>query len=434
MKYLKLSFLGLAAFGFALLSACSDDDDGPGNIQLVSLVANGNSLTDNSEVSVDLNGASSAVDVPPNAVITATFSADVDESTVSASTITLATADGAAEYTLGVNGAEVTLTPSSTLVQGTLHTLSVSTMVAGINGATAIEASRTFTTAGRAPAEVPQADNLVLYLPFSGSVEDQFGRSTLVSDVTFGTDRLGNVSSAAEFNGTSNYAAVAYNSDLISDSHTISYWMKLPESSDYDTHVRISGYVTFALGGFEGYLHEWGRFDCCDNLTLDFLKYVTSHTNAGTASDFASEFMEMKGENRQGDNIDEIDNLTWLEELTGQWAFVTTSYDAATETKTIYINGAQVIEITLTPTEDGNFDLEEIALNADAIASNENNNNNLYLGAGLPFWGNISSGDQIIPIRGETNHAFKGSLDEFRIFNVALTDAEVLELYNAERP
>lgn len=436
MKYLKIAFLALIATGICILSSCSNDDDGPGSITLISLTASGTSLEDGSNVSLDLNGASSAVDVPPNAVISAEFSAEIDASTVSAASVQLATDEGAAEYELAVNGAIVTLTPTSNLIQGTLHTLTVSADVQSANGLPTVSASRTFTTAGRAPAVVPQEDNLVLYLPFNGELVDAFDHQTLVSDLTFGTDRFGNLSSAGEFNGTSNYAAIDYANDLSSDSHTISYWMKLPESADYDTHVRISGFVTFSLGGLEGYLHEWGRFDCCDGLTLDFLKYVTSHTNAGTAGDFASEFMEMKGENRQGDNISEIDNLAWLEELTGQWILVTTSYNSATGAKTVYINGQKVIEITLVATEDGSFDLTGLALNADAIASNENNNDNLYLGAGLPFWANLvaSDGDAITPIRGETNHAFKGSMDDFRIFNVALSEAEVLELYNAERP
>ncbi|MEL6557729.1 MAG: Ig-like domain-containing protein [Bacteroidota bacterium] len=433
MKYLKFTLLSLTAIGFIYLSSCNDDDEGPSNIELVSLSASGTSLTDGSTVTVDLNGVTSAVDVPPNAVITAEFSAEIDATTATMASVSLSNSDGDAMYTLSVNGTMVTLTPTNNLVQGTLHTLAVSAELQSTSGLPTLAASRTFTTSGTAPAEVPQENNLVFYADFNGEVLDEFNHATLVSDVTLGTDRFGNLSNAAEFNGTSNYAAFEYADDLNNESHTISYWMELPASADYDTHVRISGFVTFALGGFEGYLHEWGRFDCCDN-TFDFLKYVTSHNNAGNAGDFASEFVEIKGENRQGDNINEIDNLAWLEELTGQWILVTTSYDAATKTKTIYINGSQVIEISLVPSDDGNFELTDLAINADAISTNENNNNNLYLGAGLPFWGNVTSGDAIEPKRGDLNHAFKGKMDDFRIFSVALTDAEVTELYNAERP
>ncbi|MDW3192269.1 MAG: Ig-like domain-containing protein [Cytophagales bacterium] len=432
MKYLKFTFFGFVAVGLVSLMSCNDDD-GPTDIALVSLNASGTSLADGTTVSVDLNGATSAVDVPPDAIITAEFSADIDATSVNTTNITLSTDEGEAAFTATVSGATVTLTPSGNLVQGTLYTLTISAEVQSTGGLPTIAATRTFTTSGTAPAQVPQEASLVFYVDFNGEVQDANNHAALVSDVTLGTDRFGNLSSAAEFNGTSNYAAFDYANDLNSESHTISYWLKFPASAEYDTHVRTSGYVTFALGGFEGYLHEWGRFDCCDN-TFDFLKYVTSHNNAGTASDFASEFLELKGENRQGDNIDEINNLRWLEDEVGEWMLVTTSYDAATKTKTIYINGAQYIEITLVPTDDGSFDLSGIAVNGDAIGTNENNNNNLYLGAGLPFWGNVTSGDAIAPVRGDLNHAFKGSMDDFRIFNVALTDAEVEELYNAERP
>ena len=58
----------------------------------------------------------------------------------------------------------------------------------------------------------------------------------------------------------------------------------------------------------------------------------------------------------------------------------------------------------------------------------------------------VSSGDfggSNIPItdapvhygaRGEESYKFKGGLDDFRIYNRALSDDEVLELYNLERP
>lgn len=432
MKYSKYAFLSLIAMGLVLLSSCSEDD-GPTNIELVSLTASGTSLSDGSTVSVDLNGSSSAVDVPPDAIITAEFSADIDANTANSVSISLATEDGAAEFSVSVSGAMVTLTPLNNLIQGTLHTLILSEEINSTGGLPAVAASRTFTVAGTAPAEVPQESSLVFYVDFNGQVLDTYDHATIISEITLGEDRFGNLSSAAMFNGTTNYAAFDYASDLSSESHTVSYWLKIPESADYDAHVRTSGFVTFALGGFEGYLHEWGRFDCCDR-TFDFLKYVTSHINAGTATNYASEFMEMKGENRQGDNINEIDNLTWLEELTGQWILVTTSFDAATKAKTIYINGEQVIEIALTASDDGNFDLSDLAINAEAIMTNENNNDNLYLGAGLPFWGNVTSGDAIEPKRGDLNHAFKGSMDDFRIYNIALSDAEVAELYNAEKP
>ena len=85
----------------------------------------------------------------------------------------------------------------------------------------------------------------------------------------------------------------------------------------------------------------------------------------------------------------------------------------------------------LTPNAD--FTLDAATINVAAIDADPSNNKNLYLGSGVPFWANIE-GNGIIPFRNDIPFAFKGQMDDFRMFSVALTAQEVTDLYNAEKP
>ena len=76
--------------------------------------------------SIDMNGATSPSGVPVNPSIVAVFSADVDASSASASTITLVRSyDGASvALQISVSGSSVTIVPAVALSQGSLYKLS----------------------------------------------------------------------------------------------------------------------------------------------------------------------------------------------------------------------------------------------------------------------------------------------------------------------
>jgi len=96
--------MSVVALGF--FTACNNDDEEVA-FELKSLMAG----------SVDLNGATGAVNVPKDAVITATFSKDVDPQTLN---ITLKQTYDNAEFdvTVNVNAKVVTITPAA-LGEGT---------------------------------------------------------------------------------------------------------------------------------------------------------------------------------------------------------------------------------------------------------------------------------------------------------------------------
>lgn len=439
MKQLKLWSLLLIAGGFLTFLGCSEDNNDPAGLEIVSITATGTNITTGSSITVDLNGATSATDIPVDGTITVTFSRPVDAATATSTNITLS--DETANVTLAItaSGSEVMIAHDEELVGGTIYTISISSALAAEDGGKFVAASRTFTTAGRKPAVVPQAANLVVYLPFDGEVTETFNHPILNSNVTFGEDRLGNFEGAAVFNGTTNYVGVQYAADMSNANTTVSYWMKLPNSQGLKDHMGITDpysikqYVTFCIGGNNGTYHEFNRFTCCDfGYDIDVLKYFTNHLNSGSASTLAGSHIEMKNEgNPGGDKVVEIDNPTWVEDQTDKWVHIVTSWNASAHRKAFYINGVPSTVYELTPSAD--YSLDDAIIDVEGIDADPANNKNLYLGSGVPYWATITS-DGITPFRSGIPFAFKGQMDDFRMFSVALTDAEVLALYDAEKP
>lgn len=432
-----MGILSIASVGF--FAACSDDDNDPnaGPLNLTSITAVGTDL-DGTAVTKDI-GATPAVKVPLNAVFTIAFSKEVDAATATSTNVTLTQDGTTVPSTVAAVGSEITVTPNDDLEQGLVYTLTLTSGIKGDDGGIFTQVTRTFTTETEFDAAIPQEDKLVVYIPFNGDVTDELDHTILNAEVTFGADRFGVASKAGTFNGTTNYVGVEYGEDMSNANTTVSYWIKLPASADYSTHIgtttegNIKQYVTFAIGGNAGTYHEFNRFTCCElGYDIDVLKYFTNHVNSGTASDIAGSHIEMKNEgNPGGDKIVEIDDVEWLEDKTGTWMHIVTTWDAATHKKSFYINGVPSTVYQITPTAE--YSLDAAIIDVATIDADITNSRNLYLGSGVPYWATKTESG-IIPTRSEIPFAFKGQMDDFRMFSVALTDAEVLALYNAETP
>lgn len=438
MKKMRLWSIVLLAVGVLTFSGCGDDDDGPAVLEITAITATGNDLKTGDEVTIDLNGVSTATDVPPNAILAVTFSREVDAATVNSSSVTLNNGTSDVPLDISVSGSTVSVSGSEELVRGTIHTISVSSEIKAQDGGSFVTASRTFTTAGRAPAVIPQEDKLVVYVPFEGAVTEEMGHTVLDDNVGFATDRFGNFEASGDFNGTTNFVGIEYGADMSNASTTVSYWMKLPSSDDYKAHIGttdtgITQYVTFCIGGNNGTYHEFNRFTCCDlGFDIDVLKYFTNHVNSGSASALAGSHIEMKNEgNPDGDRVVEVDNLGWLEDNTGEWIHIVTTWEASGHRKAFFINGVPSTVYELTPSAE--YSLDAATIDVDGIDADPTNSKNLYLGTGVPYWATINN-NVVTPFRGDKPFAFKGQMDDFRMFSVALTDQEVLDLYNAEKP
>lgn len=429
MKHTGKIFGLIALIGLMTFSGCKDDE--PSALAIVSITSTGTNLTTGSSETVDLNGTTSPTNVPTNGVVTVTFSKPVNAATVTSTSVTLSDGTTNVPLTITPTAAAVTIAPTAELVRGTLYTISVTSAVIAADGGKFVAASRTFTTAGKKPPVVPQSSKLVVYVPFEGVVADKQGHTVLNSAVTFTADRFGNFNGCADFNGTTNYVGIQYAADMSNANTTVSYWIKLPASAAYATHIGVTQYVTFAIGGNNGTYHEFGRFACCDKV-FDYLKYFSNHKNSGTASTLAGSSIEMKNEgNPAGDRTVEVNNIPWLESNTGKWMHIVTSWNAATRTKSFYINGVPSTVYKLTPSPE--FALDDAIIDAAGIDLDAANSKNLYLGSGVPFWA-TKTATGITPFRADVPHAFKGQMDDFRMYSVALSNAEVLSLYEAEKP
>ncbi len=430
----KTFMLATSAFAILTLTSCKDDDPAAA-INIVSINAVGTDLTTGNEVTIDLNGTASATDVPINSVIAVTFDRDLDASTINSTTVVMSNGTTETASTTTVMGAVVTVTGASDLEKGTVFTLLLTSEIKASDGGSFVESTRTFKTAGKAPGVIPQSDKVVVHVSFDGAVTDANNHTILVDDVTYAINRFGEVESAGDFNGTTNYVGVEYAADMVNASNTVSYWIKVPTSSIYDEHIRKNRFVTYSIGGNQGSFQEWGRFDCC-GFTFDLINYMTNHVNSGTNGGFIERWNESKQEGSVpgGDLTYDRDNKPWLEDNTGEWLHVVTTYDAAQSRKAVYTNGVLGTAWVFEASEDGTSATGDFTLNLTNVDADLNNNRNLYIGSGLAWWGQLQpDGFSIIPDRSGP-HAFKGQMDDFRMFSVALTDAEVLQLYETESP
>ncbi|MFT4742011.1 MAG: hypothetical protein ACI9L9_002808 [Marivirga sp.] len=434
MKY----YFGAFMMGVLLLSSCDDSETESPALTISAVTATGVDIKTGEAVTIDLNGAASAADVPPMATFEITFDRALDAASVSASGFTLSSANSSATVSAVAAGSVVTLETSEELVRGTTYSLTVAATVTAEDGGVFTSVSRSFITAGRAPAVIPQEANMVVYVPFDGVVVDEAGHTVLNDDVSFAEDRFGNFGASGDFNGTTNFVGIEYAADMNNANTTVSYWMKLPTSAAYTEHIGstatgVTQYVTFCIGGNNGTYHEFNRFTCCDlGFDIDVLKYVTNHLNSGNASTFAASFIEMKNEgNPGGEKVVEANNVEWLREQTGEWVHIVTSWDTSGRRKAFYINGVPSTVFELGASDE--YALDDLVIDTEGIDADATNNKNLYLGTGVPFWATLEGG-AVKPFRGGKAFAFKGQMDDFRMFSVALTDAEVKTLYDSEKP
>lgn len=212
------------------------------------------------------------------------------------------------------------------------------------------------------------SQNLVAYYPFNTNSNDESGNLNhgVVSGAVLTTDRFGNINSAYEFDGIDDYILVAnsstlnvFNSDL-----TVTMWL-------YNDNPLLSdtSYKGISKGG-------WNTGAGYELLYSNYWNNGTFHFTTGSS----------------GNNVFSFNNYN------DQWIMLTGTYDNATSTKKMYING-----IEQTTTVQG----------VDNLSSSVSD---LYIGRRNPS--NSYSG------------FVKGKMDDIRIYNVALSPSEILNLYN----
>jgi hypothetical protein len=214
-------------------------------------------------------------------------------------------------------------------------------------------------------------DGLVAYYPFNGNADDASGNGNhgLVHGATLTPDRFGNLNSAYSFNGVDNYISTNPLGLETGDIFTISFWM------NYDWQERriwiLALAATCCCQGYHALIHVDGSYGA-DRGIAQFGQWGNESPEC----------------NHTGNGFD-------IAALQGKWAHYATVFDANGKKLKAYVNGMI----------DDSVDCDSFALNA---------------GIGLIIGRNDGSW---FP-----DSYFKGSIDELRIYNRALSDDEILQL------
>lgn len=186
----------------------------------------------------------------------------------------------------------------------------------------------------------------------------------------------------------------------------------------------------FGLGSYNGYFFEVGSGG------VDWMKIPTNHKvaaagtpdhNFGTAwTDFINGGSAVGGQllfNYSGQISSLVNNNGWHQ--------MVLTYDAVSSLKTFFIDGVKIMQA------DVDKDQTEWILKELALADKDDTNTaltgidpKLALGFGAsktntnPDWMRYSV----------ATNTYKGAMDDFRIFDKALTESEVLALFNSEKP
>jgi len=411
MKKLISMLAVFAMAGLVVLNSCKDDAEDPTPLTLASLKAN----------DVDLNGATSATNVAVNAPIVVEFSTDVDATTATSSNITLTRTFNSSPVanTIAVSGKTVTITPSSNFFEGDQYKVAFTGGVKSTQGQALTAFDRTFGTVGIGLGTAPKASNQFLYVQFTNDVVDLTGNAEKsFAQVSYTTDRFGNEKSAAKFNGQTapgNGDIVELTGDkFIAPTMTLSVWFYI-DQNDYKKPAPDQGANKPLLGlaGNNGYMVEIGDGDVNSN----WLKITTNHKVDPDPQ--AHVFATQWGDFGTTDDGTEMNTLL----VTG-WHQLVMTYDASSYTKTDYLDGVKIKSFDLLDAANNEWNLKDMLLNdLDGVknklalgyfASRDNTN---------PDWAKY-------PTAAST---FKGSMDDLRLFNVALSASEVTSLYNAEK-
>ncbi|MGE4289669.1 MAG: LamG-like jellyroll fold domain-containing protein [Salinivirgaceae bacterium] len=98
-------------------------------------------------------------------------------------------------------------------------------------------------------------DGLIAYYPFNGTVNDSSGNNLngIATNVTYSTDRFGNLNGACKLSGTDSYVTVRNNHLLNTGSYTICFWYRADTLNDGTLRAILSktdtleGYVVSTI-------------------------------------------------------------------------------------------------------------------------------------------------------------------------------------------
>lgn len=425
MRHLKV-FLSLTLIlGFIAFTGCEKDEE-PGTLTLEAITGTGTDLESGEQVNKDLNAATAAEDVPLDVKIEVTFSKEVDEATITSSSVTLS-GNGNVSLDFSVNGADVTIDPNQDLERGTEYTLTLTNGIVAADGGEFETVTRTFTTAGQGIVTPPQSDSQIAYFTFNETTDDYTGNYSIIEESSsyegYVEDRFGYQKSAIQMDGETNILDVDNDGDLINPSTTISFWFK----TDLDDEHVSNGMFLMGATAEYGLFLELGLLDDGS----PWIKVATRHkAHPDATGDFESATAwgdAIMGNGAETGDVWEGDLKSMIDD---EWVHFVLSYDHTTGMKRVYMNNNLVWEFNLQESDE--WKMKEMHIDMESATDASNN-------VGVGFAGssdNHSTGwaDYQTFVDEGTHKTFYGMIDDVRFFNTALSQSEVGTLYNEEKP
>lgn len=417
-------------FSVIAFNGCDDDDDGPTTFTISTLTAG----------TADLNGATSATEIPVDAVLTATFNTDVEAATASESNITLKRGfdQSSADIDIAVSGKTVTITPVNDLSSGAEYILAIGAGVESTNNIAFTAAERSFKTAG---TFVP--DDQVAYYNFNDNTDDQVGSfdSDVETAITYSAGRNAVAGKAAVFNGTTSIVEIPNGDDLLTPEFTISFWMDL-DTASVKANGAFKGHFVMGVGAFNGV-----QFEVNDR--EEWFKFATKY-NSPTGYKGNDFFFNANGETRTATGldisttVDEDYGRTGIRQRINNWVNIIFTQSIATKIRSIYINGELVMQQDfklLTGSGDAGVEpfgtVTGLALEPSVATAGQPDfyDNKWAFG----FWESSAStfpswGADCCQYGNPNNNHFKGALDDIRFFNRAISEQEIELMYASEKP
>ena len=412
----KIAFLSTLILAVILLigfDSCKKDN-GPTALTLKTLVAG----------TVDMNGAVAPNTVPANPTIVATFSTNVDAATATTGITLLRNYDKATvPVTVTVSGATVTIVPTTPLASGALFNLKMAGSIKSTDGELLTAVDRAFTTIGTfAPS------GQVAWWNFEGDAKDKIGtyNSSAEIAITYTASHSTAAGKAATFNGTTSIIEIPNGDKLMNtQDFTLSFWVKPVNSG--------KGHFVIGLAAFYGFQFE---------INADFtnfkmpVQFDYGDGTSGTGGDLL-----YNGDGKTKDNggwkgtTFNKENASLKDLLNEKWFHITYVYNHITKERMMYLNGELVVKQDHKLwTDDAGLPTKEVGIVGLKYAGVAPETvNELAFGfvqsrAGT-LWDTESWGGYDLP---GANH-FQGQLDDVRIFNKAITAAEVDLMYKSEK-
>ena len=411
IKYTTLILIALLSIT-GLFVACSDDDD-PEDLAITSITLYG---TRPEAATLDIGSVASTSDVPLDPEIHIVFSAPVDPATITTSNIYISNAS----VSLSANGETVIVSTDEYLTESTTYTFTITDAVKGADGEKFEGTSRNLTTVGADP----NAEGMTAYWKFDGNATEYVSEvDPVVSKVGYTSDRFGVADGAALFSGSTapgngDVLEYTYNDAYFHESMTISFWYKA-DSTNFDSGSKF----VYGLGVERGYFLEMHK---------DWIKLATSHVinpDPG-AHGYGTAWTDPNGDGNADGNSIIYEYQGSMKELImdNEWHQLVLTFDASNSVKTFYLDGEKIRQDDLNynaeNSNDNDWYLAEMGINeTDGLVKNLTFG---YAGATTNTatgWADYSA----------ATNTFVGSMDDFRIYDRALSETKVQNLYNAEK-